>query len=70
MRKDAGFNIDDRITTYYIASGELAEVMADWADYIRAETLTTTLLAGQPPAGVYVETHQIEGSELVLGVKH
>jgi isoleucyl-tRNA synthetase len=69
MRKDAGFSIDDRITTSYAAEGELAEVMAAWGDYIRAETLTTKLVEGQPPTGAYSEAHTIEGLALTLGVK-
>jgi len=69
MRKDAGFSIDDRITTYYVAESELAEVMAAWGDYIRTETLTTDLVAGQPPADAYTEAHQIEDLSIRLGVK-
>jgi isoleucyl-tRNA synthetase len=69
MRKDAGFSIDDRITTCYVAEGELAEVMVAWGDYMRAETLTTDLVAGQPPADAYTEAHQIEGMSITLGVK-
>jgi isoleucyl-tRNA synthetase len=69
MRKDAGFSIDDRITTYYVAESELAEVMVAWGDYIRAETLTTDLVAGQPPADAYTEAHQIEDLSITLGVK-
>ncbi len=69
MRKDAGFNIEDRITTWYVADGELADVMVAWGDYIRAETLTTDLVAGQPPDGAYAETHKIEGMSITLGVK-
>ncbi|MGD0006314.1 MAG: class I tRNA ligase family protein [Anaerolineaceae bacterium] len=69
MRKDAGFNIDDRITTTYQAQGELAEVMSAWADYIKAETLSTVLAAGQPAEGAYTETQQVDGSQIVLAVK-
>jgi isoleucyl-tRNA synthetase len=69
MRKDAGFSIDDRITTYYVAESELAEVMVAWGDYIRAETLTTDLVAGQPPADAYTEAYQIEDLSITLGVK-
>jgi len=68
MRKDAGFNIEDRITTYYQTSGEMAEVFQTWGDYIRAETLSTQLTAAQPPSSAYVETHDIEGVSLTLGV--
>jgi isoleucyl-tRNA synthetase len=69
MRKDAGFNIEDRITTWYVAAGELADVMLAWGDYIRAETLSRDLVAGQPPADAYAETHKIEGASITLGVR-
>ncbi|MEJ2706642.1 MAG: class I tRNA ligase family protein [Anaerolineales bacterium] len=69
MRKDAGFNIEDRITTFYQAEDELAQVFQAWSDYIRAETLSTELVAGQPPSGAFVETHQVDGQSLELGVK-
>ncbi|GAB4529098.1 MAG: isoleucine--tRNA ligase [Anaerolineae bacterium] len=69
MRKEADFNIDDRITTWYTAGGELAEVMQTWSEYIRAETLSTGLVAGEPPADAYTETHKIEGAPVRLGVR-
>ena len=37
IRKDAGFNIEDRITTFYVASGEMAQVLQTWSEYIIAE---------------------------------
>jgi isoleucyl-tRNA synthetase len=69
MRKEAGFNIEDRITTWYQAEGELAEVMVSWADYIQVETLTTDLVAGSPTGDAHTETHKVEGSEVTLGVR-
>jgi len=69
MRKDAGFDIADRITTYYVAQGELSEVFTAWSDYVKAETLTTELVAGAPPAEAYSEKLKVEGEELLLGVK-
>jgi len=69
MRKEAGFDISDRITTYYQAPDEFKEVFRVWGDYIMAETLTTRLTAGEPDAGAYVETQEVEGQELKLGVK-
>jgi isoleucyl-tRNA synthetase len=69
MRKDAGFNIEDRITTYYQTGNELSRVMEDWSDYIRAETLSTQLVAGSPPAEAYTETQKIDSAEVILGVR-
>jgi isoleucyl-tRNA synthetase len=69
QRKNADFNIEDRITTWYEAEGELVEVFQTWGDYIQAETLTTKLIAGDPPASAYVETHQVEGADCKLGIQ-
>jgi isoleucyl-tRNA synthetase len=69
MRKDAGFNIEDRITTYYQAGESFAQVFQDWRDYIMAETLSTQLIASTPPQDAYSETQKVEGEEVVLGVK-
>jgi isoleucyl-tRNA synthetase len=79
MRKEAGFNVEDRITTYYqidSTNGEgsghgesLAAVLPAWSSYICAETLSTELVAGKPPAGAYTEDQKIEGERVTLGVK-
>jgi isoleucyl-tRNA synthetase len=69
MRKSAGFNIEDRITTCYQAQGSLAEIFSIWGDYIAAETLTTQLLNTPPIEGAYVEEQTIEGEKIVLAVK-
>jgi isoleucyl-tRNA synthetase len=69
MRKNAGFNIEDRITTCYQAGGMLTEVFARWGEYIASETLTTKLVDAPPIDGTYVEEHTIEGEKLLLAVK-
>lgn len=72
MRKKAGFNIEDRIITYYqvnSASDSLKAVLSTWASYLCAETLTVELVDGQPVEGAYVEEQQVEGETLLLGVK-
>ena len=68
MRKSAGFDIADRITTYYEAESEFARVFQEWAAYIQAETLSTDLVAGAAPEGAYRETHDLDGERLSLGV--
>ncbi len=69
QRKDADFNIEDRITTWYVAEGELVEVFQTWGDYIQAETLTTELIPGNPSENAYVETHKVEGTEVTIGIQ-
>ena len=68
MRKNADFNIEDRILTYYQADGDLARVFQAWGDYIQAETLSTELIPGAPPAEAHVETHKIDGMPVILGI--
>jgi len=69
QRKNAGLNIEDRIKTWYVAPEALARVFTDWGKYIQTETLTTELVAGEPPADAFVETHKVEGQECSIGVK-
>jgi isoleucyl-tRNA synthetase len=69
QRKNADFNIEDRIRTWYMVSDDLAKVFTEWAEYIRSETLTTELIAGEPPAEAFVEKHKFEGKEVTIGVK-
>jgi isoleucyl-tRNA synthetase len=68
MRKKAAFNIEDRISTWYQAEGDLAEVFTTWGAYIAAETLTTSLLAGTAPERAFVEAQTVEGAQVVIGV--
>jgi isoleucyl-tRNA synthetase len=69
MRKDAGFNIEDRIITYCLAAGDLAEAVTTWAEYIKAETLSLDLVTAAAPPESYCETHTIEGMTIILGVQ-
>jgi len=69
QRKNADFNIEDRITTWYATPNDMAKVFADWGAYIKSETLTTELIPSEPPAGSFVEKHKIEGKEITIGLK-
>ena len=68
LRKQAAFNIDDKIETYYEAPREIADVIVAEADYIAAETLSLALREGQPPAGAAVQEFDIGGKLLKLGL--
>jgi isoleucyl-tRNA synthetase len=81
MRKDADFNIDDKIAITYKASGKLGKAIEQFAEYIRAETLSTALEAGEPangyfqayfgpdPKGDPKKDESIEGETLSVGIK-
>jgi len=76
MRKDAGFRIEDRITTYYQAGPTLRGVLETLGQYIKGETLSTELIEGDLPALMgeglptepHVQTFKVEGEEITLGL--
>jgi isoleucyl-tRNA synthetase len=68
LRKEADFNLDDHVTTTYETDSELAAVIADWADYIQAETLSDELVASAPRMGAHSESYTVDGHPLTLSV--
>jgi isoleucyl-tRNA synthetase len=68
LRKSAGFDIADRIVTYYTASQELGQALSTYADYIRAETLSVALRAEPAPEGAAVSSDSFDGETLMLGL--
>ncbi|MBX6342352.1 MAG: hypothetical protein IRY97_07830 [Thermomicrobiaceae bacterium] len=69
-RKNAGLNVEDTIVTTYQASGELAEAIARFADYIKGETLSEELRPGQPGGdGVYTEEIKVGRERVPVGIR-
>ncbi|MCD6401151.1 MAG: isoleucine--tRNA ligase [Anaerolineales bacterium] len=69
MRKNADFNIEDRIKTYYKADEDITNVFTSWSEYIKAETLTTDLRNEDPPDNGYTEEQKINGKKVIIGIK-
>jgi isoleucyl-tRNA synthetase len=70
LRRTAGFQLTDRIVTYYQAPEAIAQVMLGrHADYIRQETLSIDLVAGPPQDGAATETLKLDGMEVTLAVR-
>ncbi len=67
MRRSARFDIADYILTYYQGDG-IQEVMSVHGDYIRRETLSRSVVSGDPPEEAYTETQTVEGVELTIGL--
>ena len=68
LRKEADFDIDDHIVTYYLGSPEVEEVFEDEAEYIMAETLSVEIVKGDAPEGSHVRDYLIDGVSVRLGV--
>jgi isoleucyl-tRNA synthetase len=69
LRKEAGFNLDDRIVTTYQAAGDLAEAIEAWRDFIAVETLSVELRVGPPDEQAIIGEHKVSGQPLTLGVR-
>jgi isoleucyl-tRNA synthetase len=69
LRKDAGFELSDRIETSYSATGDVAQAIAAWADYIKAETLSVALESSEVPAGEKTESFKLDGQPVTIAVK-
>jgi isoleucyl-tRNA synthetase len=69
LRRDAGFEIADRIVTYFDGDADVTRVMAEFGDYVAAETLSQQLVAASPAEGAYSETQQVDGRRVTLGVQ-
>ncbi|MDP8923290.1 MAG: class I tRNA ligase family protein, partial [Chloroflexota bacterium] len=67
MRKDAGFEVEDRIVTRFVAEGELRAVFERFGDYIKQETLSVALGADGGDGG-HRWSGQIDGAPLSLVV--
>jgi isoleucyl-tRNA synthetase len=69
MRKTAGFEIADYIVTYYQGDDYVKQVMTNYTDYVKLETLSRSLIEGKPEEGVATETFKLNDHAVVLGVK-
>jgi len=69
MRKSAGFDIADYITTFYEGDEYIMSIFNQYADYIKQETLSRQLIRGEPHHGSFTESFKLGGHPVTLGVK-
>jgi len=69
MRRSAGFEIADYITTYYQGDEYIDEVIGKYGDYISRETLSKRLEKGISEEVDLAEEYKLGGHEIALGVK-
>ena len=69
MRRSAGFDIADHITTYYNGDTYVNQVVQEWAGYIKQETLSRELVEDVPEEDIFTESYKLSGNEIRLGVK-
>jgi isoleucyl-tRNA synthetase len=69
LRKEADFNIDDRIVTAYAASDRLASAVEQFADLIQGETLSDELVSSGDQEGERSEEYAFDGETLHLTLR-
>jgi isoleucyl-tRNA synthetase len=70
LRKQADFEISDRIRVVYTATPVLHEAIAKFSDYIMLETLAVELTPGEVPADGPLSKDEFDGESVTLGIKH
>lgn len=66
-RKDAGFNVGDRITLAVDVPEHFKEALAAHSDYIAAQTLAVSISAGSASAAQQVK-QELDGVQFVIGL--
>ncbi|MGN0997788.1 MAG: DUF5915 domain-containing protein, partial [Candidatus Ventricola sp.] len=70
MRKEAGFEVTDRIlVTVKTADEKLAAIVADNAEAIKAGVLALEVAPGDAPEGAYAKEWSINGVDAMLSVR-
>ncbi len=68
LRKQANFEISDRIELYFTASEQLTQAVFNNQEYIQGETLTLKIV-NQPPAAELARVEdQFDGETVVIGI--
>ncbi len=67
MRRDAGYEISDRIEMYY-QGDDLDALFAAHGDYIRQETLSDAVASAKAPPPAHVADHSFDGLSATIGL--
>lgn len=69
MRKEAGFEVTDRIILHYNASGDAAEVLSDSAEELKTAVLAEQILCENNVEAGYVKQFELNGENVTLSVE-
>ncbi len=69
LRREADFDLSDRIDAWCAGDGTIARVLAAHGDYVKGETLSVELFGEAPPEDVPQRSFTLEGVEVVVGVR-
>jgi len=69
MRKDAGFEVEDKIYLYYHGDDTIDEVMEKFGNEIKTDTLALEVHNTQPPADSFHHEWNVNDHKVLIGVK-
>ena len=69
LRKDADFDIADRIHLYYTASEGLTKAIQSFEDYIKEETLAKEITAGENPEGLPMLQDEFDDESVRISIE-
>ena len=69
LRKDADFDIADRIHLYYTASQGLTNAIQSFEDYIKEETLAKEITVGENPEGLPMLQDEFDDESLRISIE-
>ena len=69
LRREADFELSDRITTWCAGDETIARVLDAHGDYVQGETLSVELLKEAPPGDAQQTAFTLDGVEVVVGVR-
>jgi isoleucyl-tRNA synthetase len=68
LRKQADFDISDRIRLFVQATPGLMGAVVAHQEYITGETLARELVSGPPPEGAFTASLELDGEQVTFGV--
>ncbi len=69
LRREADFELSDRITSWCAGGDTIARVLAAHGDYVKGETLSVELFTEAPPEDAQRTTFTLDAVEVVAGVR-
>ena len=69
MRKEAGFEVTDRIAVYVNGSKLIEEIVAGDADALKEGVLAVDVIVGAAAEGIYAKEWDLNGEKATLAVE-
>ena len=69
LRKEADYQVDDRIKVEIATEGEVAKAVSEFADYIKDETLADEILDSVDPGADAEKEFELDGVKVVVAVR-